>query len=417
MVGLGALFKPSRSSPRRSCRRARRRRCPRPDASARTGRRARPCGCARRSMWQLARISTPSSTTTPGPKNTLGSMVTSRPICVSKLNHTVSGAISVAPACMARERARRWNTASAAASCSRELTPIASSSEHTTGRVAQSVLGSERDRIGQVVFALGVGIADARQQPGEIGDAERHRARIAQPDAPLGLARIVVLADGGDAPFAVDDQPAVACCIGRLEARARRCRHPPAAPRRACAASPPRPAAYRRTAPSRRPCAAPAPAAPPARHRPCRPGWPARRSRCRVPRPSPRRAPPPCRAPPPAPAAPAPASWAVASTCASIERPPMRCSTFGRSERMRTPLPAARTMIRSGCVLIARSMCCSYPIPAISAADRGPVEPDNALSLQTINLARLGLSRRLPAKLWHFEHTSTTRVGQPGHPR
>ena len=90
-------------------------------------------------MWQLARISTPSSTTTPGPKNTLGSMVTSRPMLVSKLNHTVSGAISVAPPCMARERARRWNTASAAASCSRELTPIASSSEHATGRVIEPV--------------------------------------------------------------------------------------------------------------------------------------------------------------------------------------------------------------------------------------------------------------------------------------
>ena len=44
----------------------------------------------------------------------------------------------------------------------------------------------------------------------------------------------------------------------------------------------------------------------------------------------------------------APASCAVASTCASIDRPPMRCSTLGRSERMRTPLPAARTMIRCG---------------------------------------------------------------------
>ena len=75
----------------------------------------------------------PSSTTTPGPKNTLGSMVTSRPITVSKLSHTVSGATSVAPSSMTLRRARFWKTASAAASCSRELTPSASS-------------GAQRDR-------------------------------------------------------------------------------------------------------------------------------------------------------------------------------------------------------------------------------------------------------------------------------
>ena len=35
------------------------------------------------SMWQLALISAPSSTVTPGPKNTLGSITTSRPSHVS----------------------------------------------------------------------------------------------------------------------------------------------------------------------------------------------------------------------------------------------------------------------------------------------------------------------------------------------
>ena len=77
----------------------------------------------------------PSSTTTPGPKNTLGSMVTSRPITVSKLSHTVSGATSVAPSSMTLRRARFWKTASAAASCSRELTPSASSGAQPTGSV------------------------------------------------------------------------------------------------------------------------------------------------------------------------------------------------------------------------------------------------------------------------------------------
>ena len=53
-------------------------------------------------MWQLAMMWAPSSTTTPGPKNTLGSTITSRPITVSKLSHTVSGATSVAPCSMTR---------------------------------------------------------------------------------------------------------------------------------------------------------------------------------------------------------------------------------------------------------------------------------------------------------------------------
>ena len=49
------------------------------------------------------------------------------------LSHTVSGAIRVAPSAMTLRRARLWNTASAAASCSRELMPSASSAEQPTG--------------------------------------------------------------------------------------------------------------------------------------------------------------------------------------------------------------------------------------------------------------------------------------------
>ena len=48
---------------------------------------------------------TPSATVTPGPKNTFGSMVTSRPSFVSWLNQTVLGAISVAPSAIAASRA------------------------------------------------------------------------------------------------------------------------------------------------------------------------------------------------------------------------------------------------------------------------------------------------------------------------
>ena len=98
-----------------------------------------------------------------------------------------------------RARARVWKTASAAASCSRELTPSASSSAQATRRRVSRRCARDLDRVGEIIFALGVGIADARQQPSEIGDAEGHDARIAQPDAALALAGVFVLADGGDA--------------------------------------------------------------------------------------------------------------------------------------------------------------------------------------------------------------------------
>ena len=41
-----------------------------------------------------------------------------------------------------------------------------------------------------------------------------------------------------------------------------------------------------------------------------------------------------------------PACSAAVSTCASSERPPIACSTFGRLERMRVPSPAASTIAR-----------------------------------------------------------------------
>ena len=43
---------------------------------------------------------------------------------------------------------------------------------------------------------------------------------------------------------------------------------------------------------------------------------------------------------------PAAPSATAESVCASIERPASSCSTLGRAERMRTPSPAASTMVR-----------------------------------------------------------------------
>src|SRR6476469_1826063 len=74
-------------------------------------------------------ITAPSSTTTPGPKTTCGSMVTSRPISVSAEKNSVSGATSVAPLRIACSRSRFCVTASDSASWTRSLIPITSSSE------------------------------------------------------------------------------------------------------------------------------------------------------------------------------------------------------------------------------------------------------------------------------------------------
>ena len=97
------------------------------------------------------------------------------------------------------------------------------------------------------------------------------------------------------------------------------------------------------------------------------------------------------------------ADRAVASTCASIERPAMACSTFGLSDRMRTPLPAARTTINRRWSVMSNWSCCSCPIGRDRFLRRpcAEFEPsrtsDRAVSLIHNNL-------------WHFEHSSTIQA-------
>src|SRR5262249_56214135 len=93
----------------------------------------RPCGVPE--IGNLAGVRAPPPPPPPGPKNALASILPSRPGTVSKASHTVSGATNVAPASITLRRARRCHAASAAASCSRELTPSASSSVQRAGKV------------------------------------------------------------------------------------------------------------------------------------------------------------------------------------------------------------------------------------------------------------------------------------------
>ena len=128
--------------------------------------------------------------TTPGPKKTLGSIRTSRPTTVSWLNQTVSGASSVAPPSMALSRARRWNTASAAASCALELTPRASSAGQMTDALATGAwdvafLAREAGRAGEVGFTAphllieGTYLVPAGSADTRAADLDRAGLRIA----------------------------------------------------------------------------------------------------------------------------------------------------------------------------------------------------------------------------------------------
>jgi len=51
------------------------------------------------------------------------------------------------------------------------------------------------DRIGQIEFAFGIGIADVRQQVGNFRDPERQDTRVADSNLALGLAGVFFFAD------------------------------------------------------------------------------------------------------------------------------------------------------------------------------------------------------------------------------
>ena len=84
------------------------------------------------SMSQNALISTFDATLTPGPKRTLGPIVTSAENLVSADSHTVSGSVMDTPASNAAARRRCCRTLSAAASSARELMPWNSASSPST---------------------------------------------------------------------------------------------------------------------------------------------------------------------------------------------------------------------------------------------------------------------------------------------
>ena len=289
----------------------------------------------------------PSSTVTPGPNTTLGSTVTSRPSLVSAARNTVSGAIKVTPASMAAARSRCCSTASASASCALVLMPRTSSSVGFDRDRLQAHVAGDGDRVGEIVFALGIGIADA---------LEHGRARDAPANAISPPLQKPMLRSSAVASFSSrmaisslprSEQPAVTVGIRRAETEHRHAPRRRRAPRATWQASPARTSgvspnitrmssapcamasraistacAVPRVRAARSICACGAQRARLARHRlvvgPDHHGDLAAARR---------------------------AGGRQAHARAACG-PPSRCSAFGKAERMRVPSPAASTMAR-----------------------------------------------------------------------
>ena len=213
---------------------------------------------------------TPSATVTPGAEEDVRLDRRRRGrASVSWLKQTVSGAISVAPAEHRRAPRAAPGTCASAAASSRAVVDA----EHLVGvgldrrdRLPRRV--GELDEVGQVIFALGVVVADLVEERRARRAAESHDAGIAEADRPL--RRRGVLAPRGLRRAARPRRSAGHSRPGRpAGSRARRGR--PLGERRAAAprASPRSPTACRRRGRARRRAGGEAPCAPRARRGPC----------------------------------------------------------------------------------------------------------------------------------------------------
>ena len=177
----------------------------------------------------------PSSIATPLPNTTCGSISdVAADLRVHRQEHRLRARSASRPSSIARRRSRRCIAASAAASWTRSLTPITSSSRRDArlGAQARGARRSRRGRSGRIRAAAlsqptASSIASAGAPAIAIGPG------VAAPDRPLGGARVLVLADGERAPVLVSMQAPVAGRVAPPRSRARRARRPRQAPRAA----------------------------------------------------------------------------------------------------------------------------------------------------------------------------------------
>ena len=208
----------------------------------------------------------------------------------------------------------------------------------------------DRHRVGQIEFALGVVVSDAIEDFERDFAAQRHQPAVAQIDLALEVARVPLLADGHQA-VPVHHEAAVAGRIGGPETQ-----HRDACMMIDRATQPLERigADQRRVAEDHQDIVGAlrdgrargqhriGGAAPLGLNENLRLGQRAPRFIRDSIRPGPTTTA----------AASVPAPRTAASTCASIERPAIGCSTFGNAERMRVPSPAASTIARQVRLLI-----------------------------------------------------------------
>ncbi len=113
------------------------------------------------------------------------------------------------PAIISSWRRRSCQSRSITASSARLLQPVISTFGRVDSRDAAADGAGDLDKVRQIVLALGIGVADARQQIERLAAVDRHQAAVAPFHGTLGICRILFLADGDQ--FAVlDEQAAVA---------------------------------------------------------------------------------------------------------------------------------------------------------------------------------------------------------------
>ena len=160
----------------------------------------------------------PDSTVTSGPKTTFGPITTSRPMTVSSANQTVAG--------VGQRGAVRHRLGAGAglegglgggeigAGVDAERLGLGAGDR----RRRQPAGAGQRHDVGQVVFALGVVVADRGEQLEERRGVGGHQPGIAEPDRPLVRRRVARLDDRREPAAVVEHQPAVAAGVGGLEA-------------------------------------------------------------------------------------------------------------------------------------------------------------------------------------------------------
>ena len=106
---------------------------------------------------------TPSPTVTPGPKTTKGPTTLSRPIFVSALRNTVSGATKVTPSSIARRAQAALHRGFGGG----ELGAAVDAQQFVGRRLdraqARPRLRATRDDVGQIIFALGIARCRSRR--------------------------------------------------------------------------------------------------------------------------------------------------------------------------------------------------------------------------------------------------------------